>query len=71
MTITKQIIEFLTQNPGKTAAEVQKALNIKVGTAKITMALMAKKGVLIREKKTVENYVRGPRNVSVYSCVSE
>jgi DNA-binding MarR family transcriptional regulator len=70
MTITSQIIEFLTQNPGKTAVEVRDALNIKIGTAKITLALMAKKGRLKREKITVDNYVRGPRKVSVYSVGS-
>jgi predicted HTH transcriptional regulator len=71
MTITKQIIEFLSQNPKKTAAEVQAALGIKNGTSKITLALMAKQGKLVREKVPVENYVRGPRSVCVYSCVSE
>jgi DNA-binding MarR family transcriptional regulator len=71
MTITKQILDYLTQNPKQTATQVRDALNIKNGTAKITLGIMAKKGRLIREMVPVGNYVRGPRNVAVYSCPSQ
>jgi DNA-binding MarR family transcriptional regulator len=67
MTYTKQIIEYLNQNPSRTATEVAQALNMKLSTAKVTLGKLAKEGRLVREKVESANYVRGPKNIQVYS----